>query len=73
MENNQKNRIYKVTMLVILTAIITFMVTSIGMYNYFSNLTLSQDTDAISNKIEKVKRRWIYWVLNTRWIWWFTN
>jgi carboxyl-terminal processing protease len=57
MENNQKNRIYKVTMLVILTAIITFMVTSIGMYNYFSNLTLSQDTDAISNKIEKVKRK----------------
>ncbi len=45
MENNQKNRIYKVTMLVILTAIITFMVTSIGMYNYFSNLTLSQDTE----------------------------
>jgi peptidase, S41 family len=44
-------------MLVILTAIITFMVTSIGMYNYFSNLTLSQDTDAISNKIEKVKRK----------------
>lgn len=57
MENNQKNRMYKVTMLVILTAIITFMVTSIGMYNYFSNLTLSQDTDAISNKIEKVKRK----------------
>lgn len=57
MENNQKNRIYKVTMLVILTAIITFMVTSIGIYNYFSNLTLSQDTDAISNKIEKVKRK----------------
>ena len=57
MENNQKNKIYKVTMLVILTAIITFMVTSIGMYNYFSNLTLSQDTDAISNKIEKVKRK----------------
>ena len=57
MENNQKNRIYKVTMLVILTAIITFMVTSIGMYNYFSNLTLSQDTDAISNKIDKVKRK----------------
>lgn len=55
MENNQKNRIYKITMLVILTVIITFMVTSIGMYNYFSNLTLSQDTDAISNKIEKVK------------------
>ena len=57
MDNNQKNRIYKIIMLVILTIIITFMVTSIGMYNYFSNLTISQDTNIISNKIEKVRKK----------------
>lgn len=35
MENNKANKIYKVIMLILITGIVTFMITSIGMYNYF--------------------------------------
>ena len=35
MENNKANKVYKVVMLILITAIVTFMITSIGMYNYF--------------------------------------
>ncbi len=35
MESSKVNRIYKVIMLILITAIVTFMITSIGMYNYF--------------------------------------
>ena len=35
MESSKANKIYKVIMLILITAIVTFMVTSIGMYNYF--------------------------------------
>lgn len=37
MEENKKQRIYKVIMLVVLVAFITFMLTSISMYSYFSD------------------------------------
>ena len=33
-ENKKTHKIYKVIMLVILTAFITFLITSISMYNY---------------------------------------
>ena len=67
MQNSEKNRIYKIIMLVIITAIITFMVTSIGMYNYLaktesgletliSNIELSEDTKDINKKFEIVKK-----------------
>lgn len=35
MESNKANKIYRVIMLILITSIVTFMVTSIGMYNYF--------------------------------------
>ena len=54
MEN--KNKVYKTVMLVILTAFLTFMITAFSMYSYFSNnsfITLSginNSTGSISGK-----------------------
>lgn len=67
MENNRKDRIYKIIMLVIITATVTFMCTSIGMYNYLTktdegleailnNMELSDDTKDINERFEVVKR-----------------
>lgn len=65
---NRKDKVYKVIMLVIITAIITFMGTSIGMYNYFieteegniESLTkfieISKDTENLTQKLELVKK-----------------
>lgn len=66
MENSKKDKIYKIIMLVIITAIVTFMVTSIGMYNYLTktdkgtgilleSIEPSEDTKDISKKMEKIK------------------
>ena len=47
MEKEQKRfKVYRIIMLVVLTSFITFMITSIGLYSYFSN-----DTDAQRNLI----------------------
>lgn len=65
---NKKNNIYKIVMLVIITIIITFMATSIGMYNYFINtdagrieslvkhIEISNETENLNEKIEGVKK-----------------
>lgn len=65
---NKKNSIYKVVMLVLITAIITFMATSIGMYNYFIGtdngkieslvkyIEISKDTENLTEKFELVKK-----------------
>ena len=37
MEEGKKIKTYKIVMLVILVAFVTFLVTSIGMYQYFTN------------------------------------
>ena len=37
MEEKKRYRIYRVIMLVALTAFMTFLITSIGMYQYFTN------------------------------------
>ena len=37
---NKKNRIYKTLMLVVLTAIVTFMITAFSMYSYFNDESL---------------------------------
>lgn len=39
MEKNRTQKIYKIIMLVILTAFITFIITSLAMYTYFTNNT----------------------------------
>lgn len=51
MENNKANKIYKVIMLILITAIVTFMITSIGMYNYF--VKTNQGRKAVVESIEK--------------------
>lgn len=66
--DNKKNKVYKVVMLVIITTIITFMITSIGMYNYFTKtdngkietlvkyIEISDSNENLSKKFEVVKK-----------------
>ena len=54
MVNTKTEKIYRIIMLILVTAIITFMITSIGMYNYF--VRMSDDTEAIAKKLEIVKK-----------------
>ena len=51
MESSKANKIYKVVMLILITAIVTFMITSIGMYNYF--MKTNQGRIAVVESIEK--------------------
>ena len=37
MEEKRKFKVYKIIMLVVLVAFLTFFITSIGMYQYFTN------------------------------------
>lgn len=49
---NKKNRIYKTIMLVILTAFVTFMITAVSMYTYFSkqsDTSLGANQELVSN------------------------
>jgi len=65
MEENKRFKVYKIIMLVVLVAFITFLCTSIGMYQYYSNnklanysifATTSYDSDIedILNKYKKI-------------------
>ena len=51
MEDNNKSKVYKIIMLIIMTALVTFMITSIGMYNYF--VKTNQGRIAVVESIEK--------------------
>lgn len=64
---DKKNKIYKVIMLIIITATITFMATSIGMYNYYTktekgniqilnNIDLSNSNQNLQSRLEIVKK-----------------
>lgn len=65
---NKKEKIYKIIMLIFMTAIITFMVTSVGMYNYFTksddgttevllkHIEISDATETIEERLEVVKK-----------------
>lgn len=67
MENRNHNT-YRTVMLVLITIIVTFMATSIGMYNYFTktdngqiqslvqHIEISDTAETITEKIEVVKR-----------------
>ena len=63
-QKKQKSNTYKIIMLVILVAFITFLITSIGMYQYFSgesiitksSLFSNSSSDDIANSIEKYKK-----------------
>jgi len=48
---SRKNKIYRITMLILMTVIITFMVTSIAMYNYF----IKSDNGSIESLVKYVE------------------
>lgn len=68
MEFDKKTKTYKTIMLIITTALITFILTSIGVYNYFiktedgnleilaKHIEVSDSTENLETKIEIVKR-----------------
>ena len=60
MENNVKQKIYKVVMLIILVALITFILTSIFMYKYFGEgtryLSVSPNDGGISTTLATFKK-----------------
>lgn len=49
------NGIYKFVMAILVTAILTFLATSIGMYNHFMNVEISEYTEDLTEKLEVVK------------------
>jgi len=55
MENNNKRVIYKAIMLILLTATITFMITSIGMYNHY--MKVGTETQNLDLKLKIVKEK----------------
>lgn len=63
-QKKQRSKTYKIVMLVILVAFITFLITSIGMYQYFSSESIitkssifsNSSSDDIANSIEKYKK-----------------
>ncbi len=62
MEEKKRFRVYKVLMLIVLVAFITFLVTSIGMYQYFTNndfgkqfVISSENNGEITSQISKYK------------------
>ena len=62
MEENKKSRTYKIIMLVVLVAFITFIITSICMYQYFTgngignNIIISSSNDNIATELDKYKK-----------------
>ena len=63
-QKKQRSKTYKIVMLVILVSFITFLITSIGMYQYFSSESIitkssifsNSSSDDIANSIEKYKK-----------------
>ena len=67
MENSKKDKIYRIIMLIVITATITFMITSIGVYNYLTKtpdgieallekITISKNTEDLNKKFELIKQ-----------------
>lgn len=63
MEENKKFKIYKIIMLIAIVAFITFLITSIGMYQYFTNdktrqymLVKSSESEDITSQLSKYKK-----------------
>lgn len=63
MDFEKKNKVYKAVMLVIVTALITFLVTSIGMYNYITKtdsgitkIVTSSEPTKLDTKIQVIKK-----------------
>lgn len=64
MEEKRKFKVYKIIMLVVLVAFITFLITSIGMYRYFTGengikdtiIVTSSEKSDIESKLEKYRK-----------------
>ncbi len=67
MENSKKNKIYQITMLIIITVIVTFMFSSLLMYNYLTKtaggvefildrMSISEHAEDLGKNIEVVKQ-----------------
>ena len=63
MEDKKKFKVYKIVMLLVLAVFITFLITSIGMYQYFSNkktgnqlVISSENNGEIASEISKYRR-----------------
>lgn len=68
MNFDKKNNIYKITMVIIVTILITFLITSVGFYNYYMKtdtgnielltnyISISESTTELEKKIEILKR-----------------
>ena len=59
MDKKKKYGIYKTIMIIAIAVFITFMITSISLYTYFSRnpITVSSSSkNTISNKIEKYRK-----------------
>lgn len=68
MEENKREKIYKIIMLVALTAFITFMITSLSLYTYYNNdnsnfasiitnlTTSSDESTELESSIEKIRK-----------------
>ena len=60
MEKEKKNKVYKIVMLVILSVFITFMITSISLYTYFTKNPISvsakSNSKDISNKLNQYRK-----------------
>lgn len=57
MESDKKNTIYRSTMLILITAMITFMITTVGAYNYFTKTEkgIKNVTEAIIQKEPEIE------------------
>lgn len=60
-ENNRGHKIYKIVMLIVVTAFVTFVVTSIGFYQYFKNsdgnyviFETSKNSSKVVKELEKI-------------------
>ena len=69
-ENNRSPKIYKTLMLIVITAFITFMITSLSLYTYFSKnfaiedsygTNISSSTNGIFSKIRSVINKYYLW------------
>lgn len=52
MDFERKNNIYKIIMLIVITVSITFIVTSIGMYNYYNSQKTANSTQIQKNTLD---------------------
>lgn len=56
-EEKKKGKVYKIIMLIAIVAFITFLITSIGMYSYFSNNAINSGSNIFSSTYSSLDAR----------------